>query len=78
MKAYKGFTDKLQCKEFQYKVGETYEEEKAELCICGFHACEESLDVFSYYPPANSRYCSVELEDVSEETSKDSKRVAKK
>lgn len=40
MKAYKGFNNKLQCREFQYKVGETYEEEKAELCSCGFHACE--------------------------------------
>ena len=40
MKAYKGFNNKLQCREFQYKVGETYEEEKAELCNCGFHACE--------------------------------------
>ena len=76
MKAYKGFNNKLQCREFQYKVGETYEEEKAELCSCGFHACEAPLDVFGYYPPADSRYCEVELEDVSEKTSEDSKRCA--
>ena len=78
MKAYKGFNNKLQCREFQYKVGETYEEEKAELCSCGFHACEAPLDVFGYYPPADSRYCEVELEDVSEKTSEDSKRCARK
>ncbi|MCU6756415.1 Uncharacterised protein [uncultured Eubacterium sp.] len=78
MKAYKGFNNKLQCREFQYKVGETYEEEKAELCNCGFHACEAPLDVFGYYPPADSRYCEVELEDVSEKTSDDSKRCARK
>lgn len=78
MKAYKGFNNKLQCREFQYKVGETYEEEKAELCSCGFHACEAPLDVFGYYPPADSRYCEVELEDVSEKTSNDSKRCARK
>ena len=78
MKAYKGFNNKLQCREFQYKVGETYEEEKAELCSCGFHACEAPLDVFDYYPPADSRYCEVELEDVSEKTSEDSKRCARK
>ena len=78
MKAYKGFNNKLQCREFQYKVGETYEEEKAELCSCGFHACEAPLDVLGYYPPADSRYCEVELEDVSEKTSEDSKRCARK
>ena len=78
MKAYKGFNNKLQCREFQYKVGETYEEEKARLCDCGFHACEGPLDVFGYYPPADSRYCEVELEDVSEKTSEDSKRCARK
>ena len=78
MKAYKGFNNKLQCRKFQYKVGETYEEEKAELCSCGFHACEAPLDVFGYYPPADSRYCEVELEDVSEKTSNDSKRCARK
>ena len=78
MKAYKGFNNKLQFREFQYKAGETYEEEKAELCNCGFHACEAPLDVFGYYPPADSRYCEVELEDVSEKTSDDSKRCARK
>ena len=78
MKAYKGFNNKLQCREFQYKVGETYEEEKAELCSCGFHACEAPLDVFGYYPPADSRYCEVELEDVSEKHLRIAKGVREK
>ena len=37
MKAFKGFNKDLTCRGFQYKVGETYEEEKAELCHTGFH-----------------------------------------
>lgn len=46
MKAYKGFNRKLKCKGFQYEVGKEYEEPEAELCKCGFHACENPLDVF--------------------------------
>ena len=78
MKAYKGFNEELKCKNFQYEVGKEYEESKAELCGCGFHACENPLDVFSYYPPANSRYCEVEMDEVNPEISNDSKRCSKK
>ncbi len=53
MKAYKGFNRELRCKGFQYEVGKEYEEPEAELCKCGFHACENPLDVFCYYPPAS-------------------------
>ena len=62
---------------FQYEVGKEYEESEAELCSCGFHACEFPLDVFGYYPPADSRYCEVEL-DATEEKKRDSKRTGKK
>ena len=83
IKAYKGFNKNLQCQPdgdkppFQYEVGKAYEESEAELCSCGFHACEFPLDVFGYYPPADSRYCEVEL-DATEEKEKDSKRTGKK
>ena len=78
IKAYKGFNDKLQCRDFQYEIGKEYEEETADICECGFHACESPLDVLGYYPPgANSRYCEVEL-DANEQTEPDdSKRVGK-
>ena len=83
IKAYKGFNKNLQCQPdddkppFQYEVGKAYEESEAELCSCGFHACEFPLDVFGYYPPAESRYCEVEL-DATEEKEGDSKRTGKK
>ena len=83
IKAYKGFNKNLQCQPddnkppFQYEVGKAYEENEAELCSCGFHACEFPLDVFGYYPPADSRYCEVEL-DATEEKEEDSKRTGKK
>ena len=78
MKAYKGFNKELKCRDFQYEVGKEYEETKADLCSCGFHACENPLDVFNYYPPATSRYCEVEMDEVSPELRDDSKRCSKK
>ena len=79
MKAYKGFDENLKCRDFQYEIGKTYEEPTAELCEKGFHACEYPLDVFEYYAPGNmSRYCEVDLDDVSDQMSGDSKRCGKK
>ena len=80
MKAYKGFDKDLKCRGFQFEIGKTYtmmEGEPVKLCKRGFHACEKPLDCFGYYAPGLSRYCEVELADVSGERSGDSKRVAK-
>ena len=78
VKAYKGFDKDLKCKDHQYEIGKTYEEPKADLCHSGFHACEAPLNVFGYYAPAQSRYCEVALEDVSDERGDDTKIVSKK
>ena len=79
MKMYKGFDKDLKCRGFQYEIGKTYEESTAELCESGFHACERPLDVFKYYAPGKmSRYCEVNLDDVSDQMSNDSKRCGKK
>lgn len=83
MKAYKGFNSKLQCtpdeKCFQYEIGKEYEEDTAKLCSSGFHACKNPIEVFNYYPPSDSRYCEVEIDDISdEEKSDDSKICGKK
>ena len=77
MKCYKGFDKDLKCRGFQYEIGKEYEEDAADICRKGFHACENPMDVFGYYNPADSRYCEVDL-DTNEQTEKDSKRVGKK
>ena len=59
--SYKGFDAKWKCRSFQYAVGETYRHEgEVAACNAGFHACEHPLNVFSYYPPAGSRFAIVE------------------
>ena len=80
MKMYKGFDKDLKCRGFQYEIGKTYEEPTAELCEKGFHACEYPLYVFEYYSPGNmSRYCEVDLDEVSgKKDVEDSKRCGKK
>ena len=77
MKCYKGFDKDLKCRGFQYEIGKEYEENAADICRKGFHACENPMDVFGYYNPADSRYCEVDL-DTNEQTEEDGKQVGKK
>jgi hypothetical protein len=60
IKSYKGFDKNLQCRGFQYEIGQTYTTDRAVACGAGFHACEYPLDVFGHYHPAGSRFCQVE------------------
>ena len=79
MKAYKGFNKDMTCHGFQFEEGKTYEHEgEVKLCESGFHACEDPLDIFAYYGPANSEFHEVELDGVSNERKDDTKVVAKK
>ena len=57
---YKGFDKEMACRGFQYEEGGEYETEEAVLCERGFHFCENPLDVFGYYDPANSMFTEVE------------------
>jgi hypothetical protein len=50
IKGYKIFNPDLTCRNFQYKVGETYElNSDPILCNKGFHFCKELKDVYNYY-----------------------------
>ena len=76
--AYKGFDKDMKCRGFQYTEGETYHMPRAVLCKEGAHACTMPLDVLGYYPPGDgSIYRMVELDEVCDEKSDDSKVCAK-
>ena len=77
MKAYKGFNLDMTCRGFQFEEGKTYKEESAVLCESGFHACENPLDVWNYYPPDCSVYHEVDLDDITSERGDDSKRCGR-
>ncbi|RMD00041.1 hypothetical protein EAY64_05445, partial [Aquitalea palustris] len=76
--AFKGFNKDLRCRDFQYAVGETYTHEgKVKACESGFHACEAPLDVFSYYPPADSRFALVKATGaISRESNSSDTKIA--
>ena len=79
MKAYKGFDRDLKCRGFQYEIGKEYEEKEAEACEKGFHACENPLEVFRYYPPCDgNRYCEVEQDGELSKHGGDSKVASTK
>ena len=82
VKAYKGFNKHMQCtpngKVFQYEIGKEYKEDEADLCHCGFHACENPLDVLSYYDNIDDKFCEVELDQIDLNRKEDSKICGKK
>ena len=61
MKAYKGFNKDMTCKGFQYEEGKEYTHVgPVKACYSGFHACEDPIDCFRYYAPAESVFHEVE------------------
>ena len=74
IKSYKGMDKDMKCRGFQYAPGGTYETDRAVRCGGpGFHACEIPLDVFCYYPPAESRFFEVEQDGELSRDNEDSK-----
>ena len=60
IESFKGFDGNMQCRGFQYAIGESYKHDGYVVaCGSGFHACEYPLDVFGYYPPAGNRFARV-------------------
>lgn len=79
IKGYKGFDKDLKCRNYQYEVGKDYEHDgKVSCCNSGFHFCENPMDVFNYYNPADSRYCEVEGSGNTDKDSDDSKVAVSK
>lgn len=62
VRGYKVFNPDWTCRDFQYKVGETYEHKgDIKLCGSGFHFCVEALDCFNYYRfDSNNKVAEVE------------------
>ncbi|MEF2965082.1 hypothetical protein V3851_04495 [Paenibacillus sp. M1] len=76
VKGWKGFDNDLKCRGMQYEVGKTFEEPEAKACSKGLHFCENPLDVFGYYDPANSRFAEVEADGELDRDGDDSKVAA--
>lgn len=61
IKSYKAFDSSLSCQGFQYEVGKEYEMDGLiEFGKRGFHACENPLEIFTFYPMLGSRFAVVE------------------
>ena len=73
IKSYKGFNKDMTCRGFQYEEGKEYEEETADVCHSGFHACEYPLDCLGYYSPNTSVYHEVEQSGEFDRGTDDSK-----
>ncbi|WP_254563188.1 DUF7666 domain-containing protein, partial [Dyadobacter diqingensis] len=83
---FKGFDKDLKCRDMQYAVGSAFEIEAGKtLKVCpdgvnqaGLHFCENPLDVFGCYPPADSRFCEVVGSGETQAEESDSKVAASK
>ena len=64
LRAFKAFNADWSCRNFQYVVGNSYHQiGTIQVCINGFHACPNPLNVFNYYHGAlhRLRFAEVEL-----------------
>jgi hypothetical protein len=75
--AFKGFDKDFRCRGYQFAEGQTFiHEGKVEACKGGFHACEHPLNVFDYYPPAESRFATVTLSGETHRESNGDTKIA--
>ena len=65
-KGYKAYEKGLVCRGKQYKIGEIFEEEKAEICDIGMHYCENPLDCLDHYSLIDNEGNIVEMTEVED------------
>lgn len=82
MRGFKAFNSDLTCREFQYKIGETYtldDPDSLEICESGFHFCPDIASCYRYYPTGKAtRICEVEALGEIQKSSNDNKMVTNK
>ena len=66
MKGYKAYKKGLVCRGKQYKIGEIFEEEKAEICDIGMQYCENPLDCLDHYSLIDNEGNFVEMTEVED------------
>ena len=66
MKGYKAYNKGLICRDKQYKIGEVFEEGRAEACLCGMHYCKNPLDCLDHYPLIDNNGEIVEMTEVED------------
>ena len=77
--SYKGFGVDWKCRDFQYKIGESYTHDGNVIaCDSGFHACEYPLHVLRYYKAGSSRFAVVEQSGALSRQGGDSKVASRK
>ena len=73
IKGYKGFSKNMTCRGFQFEIGKSYHEDEAKACKSGFHFCENPIDIFKHYEPADSVFCEVEGDGKTDSHEEDTK-----
>jgi len=71
--AFKAFDKDWKCRGYQFEIGKTFEQDdSAQLCSSGFHACTVPFDVWTYYKGSRN-LARVSLERLAEGKKDDSK-----
>ena len=65
-KGYKAYEKGLVCRGKQYKIGEIFEEDRAEVCGIGMHYCENPLDCLDHYSLIDNEGNFVEMTEVED------------
>lgn len=71
MTGYKAYDHGLTCRGKQYEVGKVYEEDKAVICECGMHYCDNPADLMFYHDlvdESGSIMDVTEVEDLAPDT----------